>query len=181
LTLASFKLIYTIRAKSNGEGKGATFTVRLPSRSPLVGGPDGPAVHETRRNILLTAIKVLLVDDDADNREGMIEMLARLGAEALAASSAAEALAVIRSWKPHVLVSDIGMPLEDGYSLIRKVRALSPEEGGGIPAVAVTGWGTNGDSQRVLASGFQAYLAKPVDLERLIDAIYHFGRCQGAA
>jgi hypothetical protein len=168
----------TIRALSEGEGKGATFTVRLPARSPLVGGEDGPVVQEAQRDILLTAIKVLLVDDDADCREGTIEMLSRFGAEAFAASSAAEALAVIRSWKPHVLVSDIGMPLEDGYSLIRKVRALSPEEGGGIPAVAVTGWGTDEDSGRVLASGFQAYLAKPVDLERLIGAIYHLGRRQ---
>jgi CheY-like chemotaxis protein len=171
----------TIRALSNGEGKGATFTVRLPPRSPIVGGPDGPAFHETRRNILLTAIRVLLVDDDADYREGMIEMLSQFGAEAFAASSVAEALAVIRSWKPHILVSDIGMPLEDGYSLIRKVRALSPEEGGGIPAVALTGWGTDEDSQRVLESGFQAYLAKPVDLDRLIGAIYHLGRRRGAA
>jgi PAS domain S-box-containing protein len=171
----------TIRALSNGEAKGATFTVRLPPRSPQVGGPDGTAVHEARRNILLTAIKVLLVDDDADYREGMIETLSRRGAEAFAASSAAEALAVIRSWKPHVLVSDIGMPFEDGYSLISKVRALSPEEGGGIPAVAVTGWGTDADSRRVLESGFQAYLAKPVDLERLIGAIYHLGRRQGTA
>jgi len=120
----------------------------------------------------LAGIKVLLVDDEADAREMAIELLTDFGAQAIVASSAQEALAAIRTWRPNVLISDIGMPSEDGYDLIRQVRALDPDEGGRIPACALTGWGATGEAERALAAGFQVHITKPVDSDRLMATIY---------
>src|SRR5262249_45535387 len=117
----------SICAKSPGEGTGATFTVRLPLRPR-----QGAGLTRTDRpsKVSLAGIKVLLGDDDADELEVAMELLNKNGAYAIGASSARDALAAIKSSKPDVLISDIGMPYEDGYDLIRKVRALDPEEGG---------------------------------------------------
>lgn len=165
----------SIRAHSEGEGKGATFTVRLPLRS----GRDDTstfAAAEPASSISLAGLKVLLVDDEADAREMAIELLTDYGAQAIGASSAQEALAAIRTWRPDVLISDIGMPFEDGYDLIRKVRALDPREGGCVPACALTGWGATREAERALAAGFQVHITKPVDSERLMATIYRLAK-----
>jgi PAS domain S-box-containing protein len=127
-----------IVAASEGEGKGAIFTVRLPLQASLEAGADAPAspVQSARS---LAGIRVLLVDDDKDTRDMMLEVLTNSGAITIPAPSARAALDALRESRPDVIVSDIGMPLEDGYSLIRRIRSLSPEQGGCIPACAVTG------------------------------------------
>ena len=134
------------------------------------------AETEPPSNVSLAGVKVLLVDDEADSREMAIELLTDYGAQAIGASSAQEALAVIRTWRPDVLISDIGMPFEDGYDLIRKVRALDQHEGGGIPACALTGWGAMREAERALAAGFQVHISKPVDSERLMATIYRLAK-----
>lgn len=164
----------TIAAHSQGEGKGSTLTVRLALQS----GCDGAALGLRNQppNVSLAGIKVLLVDDEADAREMAIELLSDYGADALGASSAQEALAVIRTWKPDVMISDIGMPTEDGYDLIRKIRSLAPEDGGRIPAGALTGWSASQEAERAIAAGFQVHITKPVDSERLVAAIYQLAK-----
>lgn len=164
----------TIKAESDGEGKGATLTVRLPLGSEA----EDSVIRATppASGISLAGIKVLLVDDEADAREMAVELLSDHGAQALGAASAQEALAVIRTWRPDVMLSDIGMPVEDGYDLIRKVRALEPQEGGRIPAGALTGWSATQEAERALAAGFQVHISKPVDSERLIATVYRLAR-----
>ncbi len=121
--------------------------------------------------IMLDGLRVMLVDDDAETRELLMVMLTRGGAEVKACASAAEALEAIKQWLPFVLVSDIGMPDEDGYALIRKLRALEPERGGNIPAVALTGYARSEDRMRALAAGFQMHVPKPIDQVELIMVI----------
>lgn len=160
----------TITASSEGEGKGATFTVRLPLRSSLQkGGLPSESQAESRPS--LAGIKVLLVDDNNDTRDLMVEVLNNCGATTIPAASAQAALDALRDTKPDVLVSDIGMPLEDGYSLIRKIRILSREQGGGIPACALTGWSSASERERAISAGYQLHLTKPANTERLIAAI----------
>jgi hypothetical protein len=95
--------------------------------------------------------------------------------------SARAALDALRESRPDVIVSDIGMPFEDGYSLIRKVRSLSPDQGGSIPACAVTGWNSASERQRAIAAGYQLHVPKPADPERLIAAIYSLAKGASAA
>ena len=111
----------------------------------------------------LYGIKILVVDDDADTRELLEWVLKRTGAEVVLAASAREALEAMERSKPHVLVSDIAMPEEDGYSLIRRVRALGADEGGKTPAVALTAYGRTQDRVQSLAAGFTMHVPKPVD------------------
>ena len=106
---------------------------------------------------------VLVVDDDPDALDLIATILRRAEAEARLCSSPPEALAMLRSWKPHVLVSDIEMPGEDGYALIRKVRGLAGSDGGQIPAVALTAYGRPEDRVRSLSAGYSMHVAKPVD------------------
>ena len=169
-----------IVAASEGEGKGSVFTVRLPLQASLEAGADAPA-HKTQGGRSLAGIKVLLVDDDKDTRDMMLEVLANSGAIAVPASSARAALDALRESRPDVIVSDIGMPIEDGYSLIRRIRALSGEQGGSIPACAVTGWNSSSERQRALAAGYQLHVTKPADPERLIAAIYSLAKGAAAA
>jgi CheY-like chemotaxis protein len=98
-------------------------------------------------------------------------MLVMHGAETVTAESAAKALLALRMWRPDVLLSDIGLPDEDGYALIRKVRSLRPEEGGDTPAVALTGYASEEERARAWRAGFQAHEAKPVDAEKLIATV----------
>jgi signal transduction histidine kinase/ActR/RegA family two-component response regulator len=160
-----------IVADSEGEGKGAVFTVRLPLLSSAEEDLDGPA-HRLAKKPSLAGIRVLLVDDDNDTRDMMLELLTNNGAITIPASSARAAMDALRESRPDVIVSDIGMPFEDGYSLIRKIRALSPEEGGCLPACALTGWNAASERQRAIAAGYQLHVTKPADPERLIAAIY---------
>lgn len=158
-----------IWADSPGEGQGATFTVRLPLLTPK------PEQHQPEPGLQpeleLTGIRILLVDDEADIRELLSVLLTQYGAEVLALGSAPEAIAALASFQPQVLVSDIGMPQMDGYSLIRQVRALPLEHGGQTPAIALTAYAREDDYQRAIKSGYQQHLTKPIELEQLVRAV----------
>ncbi|HEY8942863.1 MAG TPA: response regulator, partial [Polyangiaceae bacterium] len=116
----------------------------------------------------LTNVRALVVDDDRDGRELVVAALSQFGAEVTGASSAAEALERISNERFDVLVSDIGMPGEDGYTLIRKVRALSSDAGRRLPALALTAFAGNEDRARALAAGFDVHTAKPVEPTELV-------------
>jgi PAS domain S-box-containing protein len=157
----------TVRAESPGIGHGATFTVTLPVVFPSESSP-GPqifrhAIDETR----LSGVRVLVVDDDPDTRELLSLMLAEAHAIVETAGSVQEALRAMVQTLPHVLISDIGMPNEDGYELIRRIRKLSSEQGGAIPAIAVTAFVRREDRLRALQEGFQAHVGKPVEPDAL--------------
>ncbi|HEY3120868.1 MAG TPA: response regulator [Vicinamibacteria bacterium] len=119
----------------------------------------------------LYGFRVLIVDDDTDTRELLEWVLKRAGAEVTAVSSAKEAIERLEKEKPHVLVSDIAMPEEDGYSLLRRVRALPPERGGRVPAVALTAHSLVQDRIQSLRAGFQSHVPKPVVPEELVEVI----------
>ena len=165
--------------QSEGEGKGATFTVTLPFVG--VGGnqTDAEVVHPTESDEVLSfdslpslrGLKILVVDDEADTRELIREVLKECGSEVITSPSAADALIALEQQKPDVLISDLGMPDEDGYSLISKVRALPSEKGGNIPAAALTAYARVEDRMRVLRSGFQFHLPKPIDSAELVTVV----------
>lgn len=157
-------------AESAGENQGAKFTVRLPlmvsTDFQVDTAPKQPvaaAVTSGERQLSLGGLRVLIVDDEIDARGLLTAMLERCGAEVLAVSSAAEGLQAVESWRPDVLVADIGMPVEDGYGLIKKVRALSKERGGQTPALALTAYARTEDRVRAISEGYQLHLAKPVN------------------
>ena len=112
-----------------------------------------------------------MVDDEADTRELISEVLKECGSEVVTSRSVTEAMAAIEQHKPDILISDLGMPDEDGYSLISKVRALPAEQGGQIPAAALTAYARAEDRMRVLRSGFQFHLPKPVDAAELVTVV----------
>jgi PAS domain S-box-containing protein len=166
----------TVEAGSPGEGRGATFVVKLPI-VPVYqkGSPEG-RVHPAARDTLSTyecperldGLKVLVVDDEADTRELLRVGVEQCGAEVVTAGSAWEALEAIAEERPDLLISDIGMPEEDGYELIRKVRALPAVGGGRIPAIALTAYARTEDRLRALRAGYQSHIAKPVELAELL-------------
>jgi len=119
----------------------------------------------------LYGLKILVVDDDVDTRELIEWVLKRVGAEVTAVGSAREALEVLEREKPQVLVSDIAMPEEDGYALLKKIRALPPERGGRIPAVALTAHSLVQDRLHSLRAGFQSHVPKPVVPEELVEVV----------
>ena len=170
----------TITAHSSGEGQGATFSVRLPLASTLrseashessdhVQHENGKAAQECSSR--LKGLRILVVDDEPDTRELITMILAQSGAQVRACESAAEALEALKLWEADLLVSDIGMPGEDGYSLIERVRQLDSERQSQIPAVALTAYASAEDRARSLAAGFQAHVPKPVEPEELIKAV----------
>lgn len=168
----------TVGAESPGEGQGATFTVKLPLMPVRAKVKNGKHVHPTvgggvplDNSASLSGMRVIVVDDEADSREFIITLLEQSGAEVIAVASASEAIEAVSHVKADVLISDIGMPDEDGYSLIRKVRALRAEQGGMIPAVAVTAYARSEDRTRAIASGFQMHISKPVEPEELVTVV----------
>ena len=124
----------------------------------------------------LHGVRVLVVDDDDDARQMISTVLSRSGAEVGASASASEALTELRHWKPDVLLSDIGMPHEDGYDLIRRVRALAAAQGGHVPAAALTAYARDEDRERALAAGFQLHVAKPIGSIELISTVADLAR-----
>ncbi|HEY9675319.1 MAG TPA: response regulator [Waterburya sp.] len=116
-------------------------------------------------------LRVLLVDDNIDNLELLAIILEQYGTEVITAASAAEAIQAIAQSIPDILISDIAMPLEDGYSLIRQIRKLPPEQGGLIPAIALTAYAKNEDRLLALEAGFQMHLPKPIDPDELIAVV----------
>ncbi|MBD1848134.1 PAS domain S-box protein [Cyanobacteria bacterium FACHB-63] len=159
----------TIEAASPGEGQGATFTVRL----PLMPNSSHRTQESTQSTLDsdLTGIQILVVDDDADTREFVAFLLEQAGARIVTAASAGEALATLTRCQPDALLSDIGMPEMNGYTLLRQVRTLSPDQGGQIPAIALTAYAGEIDYQQAMAAGFQRHLTKPIEPERLVRAI----------
>jgi CheY-like chemotaxis protein len=119
----------------------------------------------------LNKLRVLVVDDNADTLELVSFMLEEYGTEVITAASATEAIEAIAQFNPNILISDIAMPGIDGYSLIRKVRTLSSERGGQIPAIALTAYASEEERSRLLDSGFQMHIAKPVDPAKLVAVV----------
>lgn len=168
----------TITAESEGLGQGSVFTVDL----PLAQERRDPARAEERRReverrrsrsggIRLDDVHVLLVEDDDDSRKLLGTMLKRYGARVTSTKSAAEALEAVANDLPDVLISDIGMPDQDGYELVRKLRAMPVDKGGKIPAIALTGYASRKDRERALNAGYQQHMAKPIEQMDMINAI----------
>lgn len=162
----------TILAQSSGSGQGATFTVRLPLLQDNRGNREATGkISSPVASTPLAGLRVLVVDDEADTRNFLSFMFEEYGAFATAVGSVDEALAVLEQTKPDILISDIGMSEQDGYTLIRKLRSLEPEKGGRIPAIALTAYTREEDRLEVLSAGFQQHLSKPIDPNKLIAAV----------
>ncbi|EGK83756.1 multi-sensor hybrid histidine kinase [Microcoleus vaginatus FGP-2] len=157
----------TVAVDSLGEGQGATFTVRLPL-APR--SQELPAIIEQPSDSTgdLSGIHILVVDDEADSREFVAFVLEQAGAIVTSVASAAKALQAFSQAVPQILVSDIGMPEMDGYMLMRQIRSLPLEQGGQIPALALTAYAGEMDLKQAIAAGFQRHLAKPIDPEAVI-------------
>jgi PAS domain S-box-containing protein len=171
-----------VRAKSAGEGQGATFCIELPVmvvRSPAGDAPGdqptgtdgsgrGSAAHERPS---LTGVTVLVVDDEPDARGLVRRVLEDCGARVVLAASAAEALERVAAGPPEVVLSDIGMPGQDGYDFMRKLRSLPADAGGHTPAAALTAFARSEDRMRALRAGYQTHIAKPVDPAELVAVV----------
>ncbi len=169
----------TVSAASDGPGQGATFIVSLPLTSSLP-KPESDSARQRRRSDLLPVIpdapslrgvSVLLVDDEPDARTLVRRLLEDYEATVQTAASAAEAVKLFRQQPPSVLVSDIGMPGEDGYELIRQIRKIEESQAGAVPALALTAYARAEDKKLVLASGFNMHVAKPVEPNELVAAV----------
>lgn len=165
----------SIRAESEGRGKGATFTVSLPAssaRPPSFARP--PAIHLTAAapSALcppeVQGLHVLVVDDEADARDLLAELLTSCRSKVSTAASVEEAMRLVGELRPDVVISDIGMPHEDGYALIRRLRSLSSEEGGNTPAIALTAYTRTEERTKALVAGFNTHVAKPVEPAELL-------------
>jgi PAS domain S-box-containing protein len=169
----------TVRAESAGTGRGAVFRMNLPLRSLDV--PEVELLHtaegvaEPLPQGLLQGLRILVVDDETDTRELLALLLKQYGANVTTAGSAAKALTLLKESPPDVLVSDIGMPGEDGLSLIKKVRLTTPPVSQ-VPALALTGFAADTDRQKVAAAGFQAHLPKPIQPTKLVSAVANLAR-----
>lgn len=165
----------TVSAESPGPGQGSTFTVDLPlAIERREASSDDSWKAERRRSSTiarLDGVRVLLVEDDEDSRRLLSMMLKRHGAEVTSTSTTLEALNSFGEGSPDVMISDIGMPEQDGYQLITQVRALPAESGGLTPAIALTGYATSRDRERALSAGYQLHIAKPVEPVDLAVAI----------
>jgi signal transduction histidine kinase/ActR/RegA family two-component response regulator len=174
----------SVLAQSEGEGKGATFTIDLPTvaAQEIDANIEGEGL-QSQAMTPLDRVRVLLIDDDKDARELSLAVLEQSGARVKAVSSSAEAIASLlgtpRALIPHVIVSDLGMPAQDGYQLIRQIRAIDSELGR-IPAVAVTGYATADDVQRALTAGFQLHISKPMDPAAFVAAVADLARVDRA-
>ena len=163
----------TVRAESPDKDRGATFTVMLPQKQRR---SQQPQLREERKAAqirpgILAGLKVLVVDDEPDNREFLIVALEQWGATATVAASAQEAIDILQKSPPDILVSDIGMPVEDGYSLIRKVRSSESDQIKRLPAVALTAYASEQDRSRAIDAGYDEHLAKPIDPARFASVL----------
>jgi CheY-like chemotaxis protein len=159
----------SVYAESPGEGQGATFVVKLPlmvaeMREQTIAHHDSPRLDSA----VLAGARIIVVDDDPTAVELITEVLVRAGGEAISCGTADEALQAFARSRPDVILSDIEMPGQDGYSLIRRLRALGPEQGGKTPAVALTAFGRPEDRIRSLRAGFNIHVSKPVDPAELV-------------
>jgi two-component system CheB/CheR fusion protein len=171
----------TVRAESLGTDRGATFTVLLPIPALLLPPPDldptvpmlpaSPTAAVAAPSRMLEGTRVLVVDDESDARDALVGLLERCGAEVRPAASVAEAMAALEKELPDVLISDLGMPGEDGYELIRRVRLLPADAGGKLPSLAVSAYATDEHRKKVLRTGFQKHLEKPVAPAELVSEV----------
>ena len=171
----------TVKAESDGPNLGATFTVQLPltinrQRVTDVFRHEDLSSLASLRLTALDGLRVLVVEDDTDAREMLTTLLGKCRVDVRAVASCAEALRVIRDQQPDVLVSDIAMAGEDGYTLIRRLRQLEAEHGGHLPAIALTALARDEDRDRALSAGFQAHLAKPVEPAELTAVVASLAR-----
>jgi signal transduction histidine kinase/CheY-like chemotaxis protein len=159
-----------VSARSDGPGTGATFVVRVPlaktsSIKPFVGGEG------VDPNASVEGVRVIVVDDEADVRDAVAGLLQRSGATVRALESGTSIEAAIAEFRPDVLILDIGMPVEDGYTLIRRIRGFAKADGGDIPAISLTAYARDEDRRHAMNLGFQAHLAKPVDVPVLLTTV----------
>jgi len=180
----------SVRAESSGEGQGAAFTVTLPSVCTVPAGlqegaapppASEPALADEAPEVVgqLDGLRALVIDDDADGREAIAVMLTGAGAEVSTAASVRSALTSIDHWLPDVVVSDIGLPGEDGYAFIEQLRTLAAKRGLSIPAVALTAYAGAEERARALAAGYLEHLAKPVEPARLLSVLGAFRPAEG--
>jgi PAS domain S-box-containing protein len=171
----------TVSARSRGEGHGATFTIALPGQpleAPAASSTPGRSAKASSGVYLspggsekvqgLSGVKILVCDDDEDGRELLAAVLAAEGADTSTATNGSTALEAFREFGPHVLVSDVGMPHIDGYELIRQIRSMPEDEGGQVPAIALTAHAGGEDELKALLAGYQVYVTKPIDPSRLV-------------
>jgi CheY-like chemotaxis protein/anti-sigma regulatory factor (Ser/Thr protein kinase) len=164
----------SVEARSDGIGRGATFVVRLPADRPTVTAtpalatPEVPTVADPEA---LAGLRVLLVDDEDDARDAVATALTQRGAQVATAASVEAALGAVDGETPDVLIGDIAMPGEDGYSLIRRLRRRDAAEGGTVPALALTAYGRLADRAQMLAAGFDECLTKPIAIDDLAAAV----------
>jgi signal transduction histidine kinase/CheY-like chemotaxis protein len=174
----------TVAVASAGEGRGSTFSVRLPTARPMARATPAPPVVEAATEtpaplVPLRSLRVVVVDDDPDTLEVVQQVLEEAGAAVTAVRSATEAIEAVRASPPDVLLSDIAMPGEDGLSLIRQLRALEASRGGRTPAAALSAHTQGEDRRQAMQAGFQAYLAKPIEPSELTAAVARLaGRLQ---
>jgi CheY-like chemotaxis protein len=162
-----------VTADSPGEEQGATFTLKLPLIEQQAGVEETDTEKEVDKfsSSYLAGLRILVVDDDTDTRNFLEFLLKEYGAIVTVARSANQALTTLAQLQHDLLISDIGMPEVDGYGLIEQIRAIPPEQGGNILAIALTAYAGDSDRSRLLAAGFQAHIAKPVDIDQLLLAI----------
>jgi PAS domain S-box-containing protein len=169
-----------IEAHSDGPGRGSTFVLRIPVATGRRDKAPAPAESQAAppesdragpESGVLAGLRILLIDDQPDAIELMSLVLEQGGATVLCAASAPEAFDVLRSERPAIVVSDVGLPGEDGYSLVRRIRALAPEDGGSTPVIALTAYTRREDRERALRAGFNEHVTKPVEPNELFGAI----------
>jgi PAS domain S-box-containing protein len=170
----------SVEVNSEGADKGTTFTVYLPlAQFPasdtnesvkLDSGETQAGVYDSK----IKGLRILLIDDEADTLELLGVILTQSGAEVKSESTAAGGLEILKQWLPDVIISDIAMPVEDGYSFIKKLRTLPPEQGGTIPVIALTAYVGIKERTQILSSGFQMYVPKPIEPSELVGALANF-------
>jgi signal transduction histidine kinase/ActR/RegA family two-component response regulator len=172
----------TVKAESPGEGKGSIFTVTLPCGQARPGETTEQHSSQQAANerpahpAKLDGLRILVVDDDEETRDGFAVMLQSLGANVRTTASAAEGFKALAEFKPDVLLCDVAMPDEDGYSFIRKIRKLKPRQGGKTPAIAVTAYAGAEDVRRAVEAQFNMHIAKPADMVSLSHAIANLAK-----
>jgi signal transduction histidine kinase/ActR/RegA family two-component response regulator len=174
----------TVRAESQGIGNGATFTMMLPLATAAADPIDDLQRLRTSLPLIgrpLADVRVLLVDDEEDVRTATQRLLEHQGATVEALDSGRAIKDWLVRYRPHILLFDIGMPGEDGYSLIRRVRQLPTDEGGSTPAISLTAHARNEDRDRALTAGFTEHLPKPIDIPQLVSAIRALARTESAS